>query len=172
MRLTLSAVLLVVFLQGCGSTGPQPSRDQPAAVTQGESVANGASLPASHHALIEAGLAQAAAAFQAGQRLRPYAAVYSDLAGIRPVRLNDKDRQASDSDTDLLLESIRALSDSTDLQAFAVFGLAQDQQRQRWFVVHYENRQGSAQLRQYPLPPAPVDRWEPVLVEAVRPIIF
>lgn len=129
--------------------------------------------PQASRQMIDAGLAKAVEAFGAGERLRPYAAVYSSLVGIRPVRLNDNDRQASDSDTDLLLESIRALSSGSDLEAFAVFGLAMDTEGRRWFVVHYESRAGTAEMRQYPVPPPQsVDAWSPALVESVRPVIY
>lgn len=123
--------------------------------------------------IITAGLAQGREQLRGPTPLRPFAAVYSTLGGLRPVKFNDKDRQVSDSDSALLLESIRALSKGSDLQAFAVYGVAQDTAGQRWFVVHFEERGGRAELRQYPLPaPDDISQWQPIAVEEVQPAVF
>lgn len=160
---------LMILLQGCGSTPDQP---RPAGAEPVQERAAPAAQVGPQQ-MIEAGLERAAEAFARGERLRPYAAVYSELGGVRPVRLNDQARQASDSDIELLLSSIRALSAGPDLEAFAVFGLAVDDTGKRWFVVHYESREGGAQMRQYPVPPpANAADWDPVSVEPVRPAVF
>ncbi|MAL98401.1 MAG: hypothetical protein CL583_08110 [Alteromonadaceae bacterium] len=123
--------------------------------------------------IITAGLAQGREQLRGPAPLRPFATVYSTVGGLRPVKFNAKDRQVSDSDSSLLLESIQALSKSNDLQAFAVYGVAEDTEGQRWFVVHFEERSGTAQLRQYPLPaPKDVTRWHPVTVEEVQSVVF
>lgn len=123
--------------------------------------------------IVGAGLAEARNAFQERRILRPYAAIYSSAGGLRPVQLNDNERQASDSDVNLLMESIRALSDNPDLEAFAVFGLVEDLQGKRWFAVHYESRNGQAELRQYPLPPPDdLETWIPARVEDSAPVVF
>lgn len=167
LRMFFLGITVALSVVGCAS-GPDK-----AASVQSESQAGGNMISPEQRAVIAAGLAQAVEAHQARRPVRPYAAVYSDLGGVRPVRLNDKDRQASDSDTDLLLASIHALSGNPDLKAFAVFGLAADSEGQRWFVVHYETREGKAQLRQYPVPPpTEVEAWKPVTVEPSRPVIF
>lgn len=178
-RVGSTAVLTFTFtlaLAGC-VTAPPDKPERPAAKTEDapEAVQDSAPKPMADikEEMIGAGLVEAIDAYRAGRSLRPYAAVYSSLGGIRPVQLNDKDRQASDSDVDLLLQSILALSDNPDLQAFALFGLAEDQEGRRWFVVHYESRQGKAQLRQYPLPPpAEAGSWTPIRVESSDRVIF
>lgn len=187
-----AALLAMLLLGGCVSVPPQAPEDrtrqpqtpaerprQPEAdrveppVVPPRAPVDSEPVVIGKEEIIAAGLARAVEAFRDGVVLRPYAAVYSDLGGLRPVRLNDKARQASDSDTALLLESIRTLSSNPDVKGFAVFGLAEDQQGERWFVVHYENRAGEAQLRQYPLPP-PADpaAWQPAVVERTQPVIF
>jgi hypothetical protein len=174
VRSTMMALGVLLLLEGCVSVPAEaPEEDNGRRSEPTSEAAPVEAIAMDREEIIAAGLAQAIEAFRADTPLRPYAAVYSSLGGLRPVHLNDEERQASDSDTDLLLASIRTLSDNIDLQAFAVFGLAMDTQGQRWFVVHYETRQGEAQLRQYPVPPpADVSDWKPAIVEPSQAVIF
>ena len=179
-RQAILAMGLAFLLAGCVSV---PSEPEPAATPTvrpdnareqpGVKVEEPAPAVIGREEIISAGLAQAHAVLLDGGRLRPYARVYSELGGLRPVTLNDSVRQAPESDIDGLLASIRTLSSDSDLKAFAIFGLAEDREGRRWLVVHFENRQGDAQLRQYPVPP-PSDgtTWQPAIMEPTKSVIF
>lgn len=159
------AVVLFLSFTGCVSVPSEPKAE---AVP-----VPGGPVELNRGQIITAGLVQAANTLRSGARLRPFAAVYSSLGGLRPVHLNDGARQMSDSDVNLLLRSIRTLSSSGDVRAFAVYMLAEDRDGQRWLIVHYEDRRQGATLSQYPAqPPADVEDWKPVLVEPAKPVVF